>query len=360
MTAQTSYKTKRVAILVENEFEDVDYKIPHTALSQAGAKLTVIGARMNDSYKGHHGTVTVTPQATATETHAEDFDAFIILGGSIRVNPNVVRLIRDAIALEKWIVAIGTGPQVLIETHQLSGKQVTGFRSIRTDLENAGAIYLDAPTAVDAPLITARRPGDLSIVMTTLFRLLSLSIAHKKLPLTNHLSHEWWAIAQSWGGSTRAELVMALNTAIVGERYTLESLKQYLHRAQDFALKSLLEEIIESKKQHIQRLSQRLQQGFGEPITWQAMGSEALAALQSWLLSSSDRAITRRALGDLQTGIIDAYRLCNQLTDPVTAELLDTIATDLSKFEQCLAAYYRQQFLTSAEPPLPSTVSVVH
>lgn len=134
MTTQTQ-RTKRVAILVENEFEDIAFKVPNTALKQAGAIITVLGARMNDDYKGHHGTVTVTPDATTTEVHAEDFDAFVILGGSIRVNPNVIRLVREAIALKKWVVAIGIGPQVLIEADQLSGKQITGFRAIRKDIE---------------------------------------------------------------------------------------------------------------------------------------------------------------------------------------------------------------------------------
>lgn len=352
---------KRVAILVENEFEDVEFKISNTALKQAGAVVTVIGSRMNDTYRGHHAAVTVTPEATATEISAEEYDVFILLGGSSRVNPNVVRLIQDAIALKKWIVAIGYGPQVLIETHQIAGKQLTGFRAIKTDLENAGATYLDAPTAVDTPFITARRPGDLPIVMTTLFRLLEINIAHKKLPLTNHLNHhDWWELGESWGGSSRLDLVKALNTAIVGERYTLEEIKQYSYRAKDPGLVLLLSEIVESKQNHIQQLQDRLHDGFGEAVTWQALGGEAVAALQSWLQSSDDCAIMRKTLGDLQTGMIDAYRLCNQLSDPVTAAILDTIASDLSKHEQCLAALYRNQSILPALPPLPTTVSVMH
>lgn len=359
MTAQAQ-KTKRVAILVENEFEDITFKIPHTALKQAEVIVTVLGARMNDQYKGHHNSVSVAPDATTTEVHAEDFDAFVILGGSIRVNPNVVRLIREAITLKKWIVAVGTGPQVLIEAGQLSGKQVTGFRAIRKDIENAGATYLDTPTAVDTPLITARRPGDLPIVMTTLFRLLEIAAPSKELPSTNHLHHhDWWALGEAWGGTSRADLVKALNTAIVGERYTLESLKQYSYRTKDPNIVSILAEIIDSKQHHIRQLSDRLQDGFGEAVTWQALGGEALAALQSWLQSSGDRAIIRRALGDLQTGIIDAYRLCNQLSDPATAEILDTIASDLSKYEQCLAAVYRNQSLPP-QPPTPTTVATMH
>lgn len=361
MTKQAEKTKKQVAILVESEFEELEFKIPNTALRQAGAAVTVLGARMNDAYRGHHNTLSVVPDATATEVRAEDFDAFVILGGSIRANPNVVRLIQDAIALKKWIVAIGYGPQVLIETHQLAGKQVTGFPAIKTDLENAGATYLEAPTAVDTPFITARRPGDLPIVMTTLFRLLEMATPHKKLPLTNHLHHhDWWALGESWGGSSRLDLVKALNTAIVGERYTLEEMKQYSYRAKDAELVSQLDAIVESKQTHIQQLQDRLQKGFDEAVTWQALGGEALAALQSWLQSSDDESIMRKTLGDLQTGIIDAYRLCNQLSDPVTADILETIASDLSKHEQCLAALYRNRSIEPARPPLPTTVSIMH
>lgn len=358
-TTRASNRTQRVAILVENEFEDVDFKIPYTALKRAGVEVSVLGARMNDRYRSHHGTVSALPDATATEVHAEDFDAFILLGGSIRINPNVIRLVRDAIALNKWIVAIGTGPQVLIDAEQLSGRRVTGFRAIRKDLENAGATYLDAPTVMDAPLITARRPGDLPIVMTTLFRLLGVKVPGQQLPQTNYLGHEWWQLGAAWGGSSRTDLVRALNTAIVGERYTLECFKQYSYRAEDVHLRTLLSEIIEGKKRHSQQLEKRLKEGFGEEVSWQALGSEAIAALQSWLLSSDDRSILRRTLGDLQTGIIDAYRLCNQLSDPVTAEVLDTIASDLSHYEQHLASYYRAQYLKQIQPPLPTTVAVM-
>ncbi|MGB7249501.1 MAG: DJ-1/PfpI family protein [Phormidesmis sp.] len=347
---------KQVAILVENEFEDVEFKIPHTALKQAGTIVTVLGGRMNERYKGHHGGIFVAPDATATEAHAEDFDAFIILGGSIRINPNVTRLIRDAIALKKWIIAIGYGPQVLIDTEQLAGKRITGFRAIRKDLENAGAIYLDAPVVTDTPFITARRPSDLPIVMTTLFRMLTLSLPEKVLPQTNAINHEWWKMGADWGGSSRAELVRSLNMAIVGERYTLESFRQYRYRATSSRLKSILTEIINNKKQHIEKLEQRLRQGFQEEVTWQALGSEAYADIQSWMLSNDDISIARRTLGDLQTGIVDAYRLCNQLTDPTTAEILDKIATDLSKYEQCLGAWYRQQSVNPIQPPLPTTI----
>lgn len=351
---------KKVAILVENEFEDVELKIPKTALRQAGAKVIILGARMNDRYRGHHGTITAAPDATTTEVCADSFDALMILGGSARANPNVLRLVREAIALEKWIVAIGYGPQVLIDAEQLSGKRVTGFRAIRKDIENAGATYIDAPTLVDGKLITARRPGDLPIVMTTLFRLLNLSIPDRSLPKSNYIGHDWWELGAAWGGSSRADIVRALETAVIGERYTTEIFRQYAFHTNRPSLLSILSEIIESKRDHANLLEKRLHEAFNETVSWQVMGGETLAALQGSLQKSDDIDIMRKTLGDLQTGIIDAYRLCNQLSDPTTVEILDKVEDDLSKYEQCLAALYRRVSGHKVKPPLPTTAAVMH
>ena len=357
---RTQSARKKVAILVENEFEDIELRIPQTALNQAGAQIIILGARMNDRYRGHRGTIAVAPDATTTEIGAEDFDALMILGGSMRANPNVLRLVREAIALEKWIVAIGYGPQVLIDAEQIANRKVTGFRAIRKDIENAGAIYIDAPTLVDDKLITARRPGDLPIVMTTLFRLLMLSISNQKLPKSNYIGHDWWELGAAWGGSSRADIVRALDTAIVGERYTTEIFRQYVFHTSRPSLLSLLSEIIDAKREHADLLEKRLHEAFNETVSWQVMGGETLAALQGSLQRSDDIEIMRKTLGDLQTGIIDAYRLCNQLSDPTTVEILDRVESDLSKYEQCLAALYRRVSGNQVKPPLPTTVAVMH
>ena len=67
----------------------------------------------------------------------------------------------------------------------------------------------------------------------------------------------------------------------------------------------------------------------------------------------------RRALGDLQTGVIDTYRLCNQLTDPLTVDMLNTIEQDLAHYEQRLAAFYRIHAGASLEPPIPTTIAAI-
>ena len=94
-------------------------------------------------------------------------------------------------------------------------------------------------------------------------------------------------------------------------------------------------------------------------MSWQAVGSEAYAALRGWLQTSDDTAILRRSLGDMQTGVIDTYRLCNQLTDPLTVDILDRVEQDLAKYEQRLAALYRERAGAEVKPPIPTTVAAV-
>ncbi len=361
MTSTNQASIPRVAILMENQFEDYLFQVPYQALNQAGAKTTIIGSRMNEEYQGKRGKVSCKPDETATEVRASDFDGFVIPVGNIRANPFAVSLIREAMAQDKAIAVVGYGIQLLIETEQLSGKRVTGLQLIRKDIENAGAEYIGGPVVVDGNLITARRPGDIPIFTNSLLKYLKLEIP-EETPAThkNHHTFEWWKLAETWGGSSRREIINALNTAIIGERYTLESFKQYSYRARDEELRHLLQEISTTKQHHVQSLETRLYNAFDEQVTWQAVGSEAYAALHSWLQSSDDLSILRRALGDIQTGVIDAYHLCNQLTDPLTVTILDEIERDLSRYEQRLGELYRARSDNKIQPPLPTTIAAVN
>jgi protease I len=351
----------RVAILIENSFEDSEFQVPYTALKQANAEVTVIGSRMNDEYHGKHGKVSIRPDATATEVRAEDFEAIVIPGGGapdlMRTNPNVVQLVAEAIAQDKVIAAVCHGPQVLIEADQLRGKQATGYRAIRKDMENAGATYVDEPVVVDGNLITARQPSDLPMFTTTLLGRLGLAIEGMLLPDPTDQRAEWWQFAERWGGSSRQDILNALNTAIVGERYTLASFKHYADRVTDPELKLVLDEIIATKERHTVLLEERLNL-FSEQITWQAAGSEAYATLQSWLIQTiDDTAILRRALGDIQTGLVDANHLSSQITDPITTELFTQIAQNLHRCEIRLVELYRARRGEQVEPPLPTTIA---
>jgi protease I len=360
MASTNQVGLKRVAILMGNQFEDFLFQVPYQALQQAGANVTIIGSRMNEEYHGKRRKVSCKPDDTATEVRASDFDGFVIPVGNIRANPFAVNLVREAMAQEKAIAAVGYGIQLLIETEQLQGKRVTGLSSIRKDIENAGANYIGGPVVVDGNLITARRASDIAIFTNTLLKYLKLEV-REETP-SDHRNHtfDWWKLGETWGGSSRRDIVNALNTAIIGERYTLEAFKQYSYRARDEEIRHLLQEISTTKQRHVQSLETRLYDAFNEQVTWQAVGSEAYAALHSWLQSSDELSILRRALGDIQTGVIDTYHLCNQLTDPLTVAIFDEIERDLSQYEQRLAELYRTRSGDKIQPPLPTTIAAVN
>src|ERR1044071_8051046 len=169
---------KKVAILIEKNFEDSEFTVPYNALKAAGAEVTVLGSRMNETYAGKQGKASIKPDGTTTETRASDFDAVVIPGGmapdTMRTNMKTVRFVQDAVEQGKLVAAVCHGPQVLIEGDLLKGKRATGFRALRKDTQTAGAIYEDAPVVTDGNWITARRPGDLPIFTTAILRWLGL------------------------------------------------------------------------------------------------------------------------------------------------------------------------------------------
>ncbi|MDJ0714728.1 MAG: DJ-1/PfpI family protein [Prochloraceae cyanobacterium] len=363
MSSTNGARKKRVAILIENNFEDFSVQIPRTALEKAGAKVTLLGSRMNDEYKSKRGQISFKPQATASEMRAEDFDALIIPCGEapdhIRANPFAVSLVTEALSQNLLVGAIGRGLQVIVETKQLQGKQVTGKHSISSDLKNAGAIYKNEPVVVDGNLISARQPADLPIFTTELLNRLKLNIEGTTLPEVQDRHFEWWKLGEGWGGSTRKEIVKALNTAIMGERYTLEAFRQYSYRVKDEEFRQLLQEITAGKEGHVKLLEARLKDGFNEQISWQAVGSEAYAILQSLLQSEEELSIWRRAIGDIQTGVVDTYHLCGRLTDLLTVTILEKIERDLADYEQRLTDLYRKSSGDKVQPPMPSTFAAV-
>jgi len=353
---------KKVAILIEDGVEDMEFTIPCNGLKQAGMEVLVLGSRMNQRYKGKRGKLAVQPDATTTEAVVEQFDAVVIPGGmapdKMRRNPNTVRFVQAAMQQGKWIAAICHGPQLLIEGDLLKGKQATGFNAIRKDMINAGANYLDEPLVVDGNLITSREPGDLAIFTTALLGRLGYGGKDAGLPDEQDTRAEWWKLADAWGGSTKNDITRALNTALSGERYSLEALEHYTEKESDPQTRSHFQEMISNKQQHIQRLETYLDT-LGQKPSILANIAHQYAKVKSAFTGSDDIYQLRCALGDVQTGIGDISNLCAMYTDPVATAIFKQIHQDLRNYELQLARLYQQRVANEIQPPQPTTGAAV-
>lgn len=353
---------KKVAILIENFVEDAEFQVPYNALKQAGMEVVVLGSRVNETYKGKQGKLSKQPDGTTTEAIASEFDAVVIPGGMapdyMRRNPNTVRFVQEAMQQGKLVAAVCHGPQLLIEGDLLKGKQATGFIAIRKDMINGGANYIDEALVVDGNLITSRQPGDLPIFTTALLSRLGYGGKDAALPDERDPRAEWWKLADAWGGSTKGEIVKALNTALSGERYSLEALQKYTDKESDAQIKSLFQELIGNKQRHIQFLETRLDE-LGEKPSLAANLANQYAKVKTALTGSDDIFQLRSALGDVQTGIGDIGNLIAATTDPISTAIFTQIHKDLLTYEQRLVELYRSRVGTEVKPTQPTTGTAV-
>jgi protease I len=173
----SSLSGKRVAILVEDEFEDRELTGPLEALRAAGVHVTLVGAALGATYKGKRGEATVTADLAAGAARMKDFDALVIPGGhapdKMRMRHAMVDLARDAMEAGKPVAAICHGPQVLISANALRGRTLTCWPSIAIDVKNAGGRYVDKPVVEDGNLITSRKPDDVPAFSEAILRALS-------------------------------------------------------------------------------------------------------------------------------------------------------------------------------------------
>lgn len=165
---------KKVAVVLANNYEDIEHTSPVAALKNAGAQVTVIGVT-NETIKGKKGD-TQQPDATFAEVDADEFDLLLIPGGG---SPENLRIVEEAVAFTKSFVesgkpvgAICHGAQLLISAEVLAGRTVTAVNKIRDDIKNAGGNYIDEPLVVDVNLITSRVPADLEVFNAALVQAL--------------------------------------------------------------------------------------------------------------------------------------------------------------------------------------------
>ncbi|MBE9077403.1 type 1 glutamine amidotransferase [Romeria aff. gracilis LEGE 07310] len=160
---------KKIAILTTNGFEQVELTSPREALQSAGAQVHIVSPQ-SDRVQGwnHYDKADIFEvDVPLSQANAGNYDALLLPGGvanpdQLRVDQQAVQFIRAFADAGKPIAAICHGPWTLIEAGIVKGRQVTSYQSIKTDLQNAGAHWVDQEVVIDNNLITSRNPGDLS------------------------------------------------------------------------------------------------------------------------------------------------------------------------------------------------------
>ncbi len=154
----------KIAVLVENGFEDVELLYPYYRFQEAGYRVEVVGPEAGVVYSGKKGG-SITSTLAPGDVDLDEYAAVIVPGGwapdRMRTKPGLVQLVRDADAKGLVIAAICHAAQLLVEADILRGRKLTCFRAVITDVRNAGGEYLDQEVVVDGNLVTSRTPPDM-------------------------------------------------------------------------------------------------------------------------------------------------------------------------------------------------------
>lgn len=161
-------KGKKVAIVSTDGFEQSELFDPKKALEDAGAEVSVVSMKQGSikGWKNGDWGKSVDVDVTFDDASPEDFDALMLPGGVInpdklRIEPKAIHFIQGFVDAGKPIAAICHGPQTLIETGLVQGRTMTSWPSLKTDLVNAGAEWVDEKVVVDRGLVTSRKPDDI-------------------------------------------------------------------------------------------------------------------------------------------------------------------------------------------------------
>lgn len=167
---------KKVAVIIDDLFEDSEYTEPAEALKKAGHELVHIGIEAGQTVKGKKSNTPVKIDRSVKDADVNDFDALLIPGGyspdKLRAHDEAVFFVKRFMETGKPVFSICHGPQLLISADVLRGRTLTGYKSIIQDIKNAGGTFLDQEVVEDENLITSRNPGDLpAFIKTSLSRL---------------------------------------------------------------------------------------------------------------------------------------------------------------------------------------------
>ncbi|HVT54680.1 MAG TPA: type 1 glutamine amidotransferase domain-containing protein [Xanthobacteraceae bacterium] len=161
-------KGKKVAILATNGFEQSELEVPRDRLQEHGVEVKIVSPESGEitGWQNKDWGSPVKVDITLDQASANDFDALVLPGGQInpdllRVNEKALNFIRAFYQQKKVIAAVCHAPWLLIETGIIKGRKATSYKSIKTDVINAGGKWEDSEVVTDQGIITSRNPGDL-------------------------------------------------------------------------------------------------------------------------------------------------------------------------------------------------------
>jgi protease I len=159
---------KKIAILVAEGFEQSEMVEPKRALEEAGAQTAIVSPAEGkvQGWKHFDKADTFTVDVPLAQANAEEFDALVLPGGvanpdQLRMKPEAVRFVKSFVNAGKPVGVICHGPWTLIEADCVRGRRITSWPSLKTDLQNAGADWVDEEVVVDQGLVSSRKPADL-------------------------------------------------------------------------------------------------------------------------------------------------------------------------------------------------------
>lgn len=164
----STLQNKKIAVLATDGYEQSELDSPVKALKDEGATVEIISLKSGEirSMKDHEWSDRVTVDKTVAEAKTADYDALLLPGGvinpdTLRGNKQAVEFVKAFFEANKPVAAICHGPQTLIEADVVKGKTLTSYKTIATDLKNAGAMWKDDEVVTDQNLTTSRSPEDL-------------------------------------------------------------------------------------------------------------------------------------------------------------------------------------------------------
>jgi protease I len=184
----------KIAILVDEMFEDSEFRVPYDRLRAAGHQVEIVGRKAGTSVAGKSRKERATIEKSAAHVTVDDYDALVIPGGyspdHLRTDPGAVRFTRDMALAGKPVAAVCHAPSLLIEADVAFGRQLTSWPSIKTDVINAGGRWVDREVVTDGNLITSRNPDDLPAFSDAILAMLSGDIPDRPDPAPGRTTAE--------------------------------------------------------------------------------------------------------------------------------------------------------------------------